>query len=236
YVGNHALRLVFNNYPNQEDRLTGLRPNPGIQNFRYLSADDASNYQSLQVSLRQRLQHDLTFNLNYTWSHTIGYADGDLLQGGNGPQEPFNRSLEKGPVPTDIHHRLTTDFIYELPLGLVARGGGKPAEYLLKGWQVAGIFSAQSGGPLTLSQGRQIVAGQRPDYLGDNSYLPNYNHYSGRYLNPAAFAPVALSPANGAVRPGTLGRGALRGIASWNLDLSMAKNMKLAERTQLQLR
>ena len=68
-------------------------------------------------------------------------------------------------------------------------------------------------------------------------YLTNFAQYGGRYLNPAAFAPVPVGSVSGAaLLPGTLGRGALRGIGSWNLDLSMAKNTKITEKTELQLR
>ena len=39
-----------------------------------------------------------------------------------------------------------------------------------------------------------------------------------------------------AVGPGTLGKGALRGPASWGADLSLSKNFSLGEKLKLQFR
>src|SRR5207244_1417178 len=57
------------------------------------------------------------------------------------------------------------------------------------------------------------------------------------YLNKAAFAAVSLAAASGAsIRPGNLGRYAIRAPGAWTLDSTLAKNFALTERWKLQLR
>jgi hypothetical protein len=237
YAGNHALNLVYNSYPNRIDRVTGIRPNPGIGDFRYLTPDESTHYNSFQAAFQGRFSNGLVFNLNYTWSRAISYADGDLLQGGNGPQDFFNRTSERGPAPFDIPQRFTTDVVYELPFNrFPAASSSAVARTLLQGWQVSSIFGAQSGAPLNISQGSQNIQGQRVDYVGGDPYLPDAQN-TKHYLNAASFAPVPTSPASqGALRAGTLGRNAIRGVGTWNIDLALAKNTKISERTELQLR
>lgn len=236
YVGNHALYLLYNSFPNEPNPITGIEPDPVRQNYRYLSPDDGSHYNGLQVSLKQRYR-SVTTDVNYTWSNDIAYSDGDLVLGPGGGQLPFDRQIEKGPASTDASNLFTADCVYQLPFGLIHPASSRITDSVLKGWQMSGIFSAQSGLPFTLNQNNQSLQYQRLDYLGVNPYLANYSHFGGTYLNAAAFAPVPVSPVSGeAVRPGILGRNALRGIGSWNLDLSLAKNTNLTERIQMQLR
>ncbi len=81
--------------------------------------------------------------------------------------------------------------------------------------------------------------GSRPDYIGGDPYLNSRDRFASSdrfaYLNPAAFAEVPEGD-GGPIRPGNLGRGALRGPGAWNLDLSIAKAFPFAERYNLQVR
>jgi hypothetical protein len=80
------------------------------------------------------------------------------------------------------------------------------------------------------------ILGQRVDYVGGSPYLDSPGDPL-QYLNRAAFAPVPVAAASGApIRPGTLGRNALRLPSLWNFDLGLAKNLALTERVRLQLR
>src|SRR5262249_3742408 len=46
--------------------------NPYANNVNYLDAAGHTNYHALQVDLRQRVTHGMQFNVNYTWSHSLG--------------------------------------------------------------------------------------------------------------------------------------------------------------------
>src|SRR5207249_10303029 len=101
--------------------------------------------------------------------------------------------------------------------------------------KASGIFTARSGGAVTVTQASGI-ADSRPDYIGGQTTLPDYRT-TLRYLNPAAFARVPVSAASAeTIRPGNIGNGAIRGPAPWNLDFSLGKNFTLTEKLHLQFR
>ena len=76
----------------------------------------------------------------------------------------------------------------------------------------------------------------RPDYLSGNPINSNYTQ-TLQYLNTPAFSAVPVSSASSLpIRPGNLGRGVIRGPGFWNVDLSLGKNFKIAEKVQFQIR
>jgi hypothetical protein len=76
----------------------------------------------------------------------------------------------------------------------------------------------------------------RPDATGVDPINSNYRQ-TLQYLNPAAFAKVPLNSRSGATaRPGTLGRGAVRGPGSVNFDFALSKTFKITERIKFQFR
>ena len=98
----------------------------------------------------------------------------------------------------------------------------------MSGWQVSGVFRAQSGAPFSISTPSSII-GQRVDFLGGSPYLDSSDPLA--YLDRAAFAQVPIIAASGAsARPGTLGRNALRLPGFWNVDLALSKNIAFTER------
>ena len=57
-----------------------------------------------------------------------------------------------------------------------------------------------------------------------------------QYINRAAFAEVPETATGAGVRPGNLGRNALRAHGLINLDFSLGKNFFVTEGTRLQIR
>jgi hypothetical protein len=146
-------------------------------------------------------------------------------------QNFFNYNADRGPGAGDVTHVVASNWLYQLP-GLEHQRWLRP---VLGGWQVSAIFTAQTGSAFTLTQSSALPA-SRPDYLGGAAVLPDYRS-TLRYLNPADFARVPIIAASGATaRPGNIGAGAIRGPGLWNIDFSLAKNFKLTERAQLQIR
>jgi hypothetical protein len=107
-----------------------------------------------------------------------------------------------------------------------------PVRHILGGWQLSGIFTARSGGALLITQSGLT---SRPDYIGGNPVNPNWKN-DFQYLNRSAFALVPLGPGRNPIRPGNLGVGAVRGPAFRSVDFALAKNIRLRERINLQLR
>ena len=77
YLGTRGYNFRLYRTYNQPDRLTGIRPNPNLNQDSYLDDSQEAKYNSLQTSMRQRLSRNLQFNLNYTLSSTRANYDGD---------------------------------------------------------------------------------------------------------------------------------------------------------------
>lgn len=234
YVGTRGIALMMVRSMNPPDRFTGIRPVDGFATFRYRDSSEQTNFHSLQTTLRQRMTANLTFNINYTWSRNMSYTDQADLRLPGSVQDIWNVRADYGPANIDVRQRFVLDYIYELPLAGLS-GSGTASRLLLRGWQVAGVFSAQTGSPLNITQPSGLDS-SRPDYVG-GQVIRSDARQTLQYLNPAAFAQVPLSSvARLPVRPGNLGRNALFGPGFWNLDLTLAKGVRLTESWQVQLR
>ena len=142
------------------------------------------------------------------------------------------QSAGRRPSTSGIGSR--ADFLYELPFARWWEADGFGKRLLVSGWQVGGVFRAQSGSPFSISTPSSII-GQRVDFVGGSAYLDSSDAVA--YLDRAAFAQVPVIPASGAsARPGTLARNALRLPGFWNLDLALSKNIALTEGMRLQVR
>src|SRR6185437_6191418 len=91
---------------------------------------------------------------------------------------PYNRSLDMGNVSYNPRHRWVSSVLYELPFGHGKRYGAtwnRVLDGAAGGWQVTGIFVAQTGQFLTPIDGsidptnnRSINTGQvRPDCIAN---------------------------------------------------------------------
>jgi len=232
YVGNHALKIVNQRQYNVPNRVTGIRPAPAALPAIYQDASDSSYYHAFQLTLKKRLAQGLTGNVNYTWGKALTYQGGDFNWGGSTDfQDENNFRADKGPAQSDITHRFVSDWVYELPIDKWTNTTG-PARLVIGGWQLSGIFNAQTGSALTISQSQARQA-QRPDTNGSDPYA----NQRFLYLNRSAFILVPVSAASGqSIRPGNVGRASLRGPGAWTVDLGVAKNFHIREGVRLQIR
>ena len=153
------------------------------------------------------------------------------------------RVLDRGPSGSDRRHRLVLSYVWMLPLLSHANPLVRGA---VGGWQLNGITTVQSGGPMTVTAGfdRSLtgLGGDRADLVAGQS-IYNSNACGSAFdciswLNPAAFSGPKNSRGafTGDGTFGNLGKGALRGPGSVVFDLGISKNFKLAESWKLQLR
>jgi hypothetical protein len=121
----------------------------------YLVAEGYSNYNGLQVDLRQRQWHGVQFDANYTWSHTLGLTTPNNWQGQTYTFTLRNPRLGYGPSLFDIRHSLNLSGTYDLPFGkgraFANRGG--ILDKVIGGWTVGSIFNFQTGTPFLLGGG-----------------------------------------------------------------------------------
>jgi hypothetical protein len=94
-----------------------------------------SNYNGLQIDWTKRGQR-LTYNLNYTWSKTMG----------TGIQvDPFNINNNYSPLAVDRPHVINTSYTYNI--GSVVHHD-RYLDGVANGWTISGITTWQAGGDL----------------------------------------------------------------------------------------
>jgi outer membrane receptor protein involved in Fe transport len=236
FVGNRGLKEHLVETANLPDRVTGIAPDPTFTEFRYSSAGDSSNYNGLQVSLNKQFDNGFLFGASYVFSKALSFVDADLLLQSS-PQDNLNVKADYGPAPFDVQHVFALNALWTLPISKWTGWNSRGARLALDGWQVSGVLSARTGLPANILNGNSSYPADRPDAVsGVNQVFSNYRD-TLQYLNPSAFLGVPISNASGAqIRPGDLGRDAVRQPGAWNLDFSLAKTLWFTERFRLQLR
>jgi hypothetical protein len=205
----------------------------------YLDGSQTSSYFSWQTSLRKRISRNISGSVHYTLGKGLATGGGDIsawYQGDNSPryQDFFDLRNAKGPTQGERRHSFNAEWVYQIP-GLSGINS-VIGQQVLGNWQLGGIFRAESGTPLAITQSTSLRHA-RPDAVpGQDAILPDWEE-TRQYLNPAAFARVPLVAASGAAeRPGTLGWGTVRGPGSWDFDVSLAKHFDITEQLRLQIR
>ncbi|HKE21055.1 MAG TPA: TonB-dependent receptor [Bryobacteraceae bacterium] len=236
FIGTRGVKFLAQRPMDLPDRATGLKPNPLLSATYYVDNSQQSVYSSWQTTLTKRYSRNLSGGVSYTWGKSLAPQGGDngaYYQGdaATANQNFFNYRADRGPSAGDVTHYVASQWRYELP----RLEGQKYLRPVLGGWTVSTIFSAQTGSAYTLTQSSSLPA-SRPDYIGGDAILSDYRT-THQYLNVADFVRVPIIAASGATaRPGNIGNGAIRGPGQWNIDISLAKNFKLTERIQLQIR
>src|SRR5215472_2762528 len=113
-------------------------------------------FHALTFSLRRGLSSGLTFDFNYTWSHSID--DGSAAESGAGQQGAaiqniYNVKEFRGSSDFDMRHNITANVLYPLPIGrgrtLLSAAHGW-LEEVVGGWQIGGLVRYHSGVPTTV--------------------------------------------------------------------------------------
>ncbi|HLK51271.1 MAG TPA: carboxypeptidase-like regulatory domain-containing protein [Bryobacteraceae bacterium] len=254
YVGEHGIHLL-----DTVDQNTAIptilangskffpakspRANPNLGNARYELSNANSNYNGLQVDLRQRLSHGIQFRVNYTFQKSLDIHSASFLAnagvgGTTTILDPTNPRLDWGRSNFDIQDRLSGNFSYELPFGKgrsLLANGGRVQNAIVGGWQLNGILSAQTGFPFTplvgfnQSGNGDSRAPDRPD-LTPGFSGPIVVGTQKEWFNPAAFQ----LPAAGTY--GNAGRDIIEGPGLLSFDSSLFKSFRIRERADLQFR
>jgi hypothetical protein len=211
-----------------------------------------STYNALQVSLRKRFNHGLSFLASYTYSKTLddastfnitGSASQSVAGENDLAQNPFNVAAERGRSMFDARHRFVVSYQWNLPWF------NHPQNWyghILGGWQVNGITTLMSNTPFTVyDSSDSSLQGSAPEISGFFSSRPNIvgNPNSGTCAaNGAAVRTPECWFNTGAfqhAQPGTFGnagRNTLPGPAFQQWDFSTMKMIPIHENVNLQFR
>jgi hypothetical protein len=175
-----------------------LRPYP---QFQTLYAEGMplghSSYHSFQLQFNKRFGGSL-IGVAYTNSKGIGNTESrsDWLEGGaQGTSMGFlnnnNRRLDRALNIADVPQRLVFSYSLEIPLGKGRRllNNGGPLDRIVGGWQVTGVYTAQSGTPVAVGTFTNLLGGYNDvtDVYGSYSSnsRPNNNGQSAKLTGPA---------------------------------------------------
>lgn len=185
-----------------------------------------SRYDGLNISYRQHMTKNFSLNANYTLSRAMGWG---IESGGadassgfrNYPHDPLNiwDPRDFGPTDNDERHHISISGIIKLPWG----------------FQVAPILSYGSARPFDLRSGFDVLArgsGYSRPVVVPNSNPTDYLAFDGSgpgFDSAAALACVAAAQCH------QVGYDSLRGNAFFNMDMRVAKNIRVREGWNLQL-
>jgi len=167
-----------------------LRPYPQFQTL-FAEGEPAghSNYHSFQLQFKQRFSTSL-ITVAYTISKAIGNTEARLDTGGNSTNAAFvdtyNRRLNRSLSAYDVPQRLVVSYTLELPFGKGRRllNNAGPAGWLVSGWQVNGIYTAQSGIPIGVAAATNLTGNLNAvtDVYGTfvSNAVPNNNGQSAK--------------------------------------------------------
>jgi len=234
YTGTKGTHLDVIEAPNRT--ATGLRI-PGVQPFNWETSEANSTAHSAMIRVRRRLQAGIQMGGSYTFSKSIDNASSVAGAGGVVAQNAFDLAAERGLSNFDQTHRLSVDYIWELPFGHEKRflANTPYIARLLAGWQLSGNWNLASGMPFTarvLGSFTDVNRGTngtlRANATGISADLPNPT--VTEWFNTAAFVVPPIG------QFGNIGRNTLRGPSTSVFGLALSKTISFADGRTLELR
>ena len=218
------------------------RRNPNYTDITYWDWGYDSHYHGLTLSLRKRFADGLHFQASYTWGKSLDTNtrgnSGDFSGPAAEPQDTYDLSANYGPSDHDVRQSFRFNWAYALPVSGLSGAAGA----VLQGWQMQGIVSLNTGGPLQVNLGggpgltdynRDVArANERPSLRAgaDPNPILRDGRDPSRYFDSSAFELQRKGTY------GNIGKNTLVGPGLATLDLSMLKDTGLSEDVTMQFR
>lgn len=206
-----------------------------------------SRYHGLAIDLKKRYSKNLMFIAAYTLSRNIDDSTAELnsvVATPRRPQDYNNYRAERSFSPLDRRHRFTFTPIYNTPW--FSRHKSALLRHTLGNWEVSGTFTAETGTWATPQSG--VDSNQNGDSATDRvilnskgipgtssgvTALRNAANQTVAYLAQDPNAQFILAQIGAYANSG---RNIIRTPGINNFDVTVAKNIRLGERYQFQLR
>jgi hypothetical protein len=200
----------------------GALPYPNFGFIEWRAQNGKSTYKGLDLGVEKRYSRGYAFGVSYTIGDSQDNTSEQLTtQGSNAfPQNSRDFSPWYGPSDYDVRHRVTTNFVVDLPLG---------ENVFARDWVASGVWAWRSGRPYTVNQSGNNVGTNMtglPNLVGDAKGPETVD----QWFNIAAFQ---------AVTSGTFGnelRNRLRGPNWQSVDLTIQRRLKFTDRVAATLR
>ena len=193
---------------------------PRLNSVRNEESIGRSHYDGANFSFRQRMTHHFSINANYSlsWAYSYDAGGGSFRNYPRLSTNPF-ASYEWGPSPNDERHHVSLSGIIDMP----------------KGFQLAPIVRFGSARPYNLTNSANTLntgGGTAIGVVVPTSDPTNWLAFAGNN----AGAQNCFYGLNGVAQGCTIAKfDPLRGDPYFELDMRLAKNIKIRERMNLQL-
>ena len=242
------------------------RINPYFGLIRGVMWNTGATYESVQLNVQKRLSHGFQFGGTYSYSKAMDDTSATLLGDSFSNSVTtwfwFAPQISRAPSDFNFTHTATINALWQIPVPLSMHG---PAAGVLRGWEVGGIFKANSGVPTTpLIQGDVIGAQNNgSDTFGIPDKIPGCDpiHHNFKsdpggvflgYINTDCYrvpmatpeiasrcVPFAAVPGSCSNLLGNAGRNSIVGPSLFNVDFSVHKDFavtKISEAFKVQFR
>ena len=144
-AGQPGTTFTYNKYPT-------ARSIPAFSRIFEFESNANSTYNGLTFEANKRFSHNFQVLASYTWSHVIddrpdatavvpGTDDGKMVY------DPLHIALDRASGDTDVRNRFIFSGVWQLDS--YTRNMPRYARAIAGGWELAGVFNAQSGQPYT---------------------------------------------------------------------------------------
>ena len=150
-------------------------------------------------------------------------------------------AAEKAVSDFNFPQRLTVAYLWAMPFGAtVAKLNDHRLNYVVEGWQVGGVITAQPGPPFTPFVSGNVSGADEVQTTGTNNDTDRPN-LTGSSIYPSRQTPQQWLNASAFSTPqpftfGDAGRNILRGPGLGSWDFSVLRNFRLRESTSLEFR
>jgi Carboxypeptidase regulatory-like domain len=212
--------------------------------FTYDQAEAFSKLEQGTVRVFKRLSGGVAMSAYYQFSHSIDDAGALGSVNGAGAQNWQNLAAEEGNSVSTPRHKVTGNYLYELPFGpdkhLVTTGA---ASHILEGFSVSGSFTFASGTflspafePSALSVNCGISGAVRPNLApGATAASITGPQNSREWFNTAAFQAPTNTPGY-CDYFGNAPRGSIVGPGTVSNNMALSKTMQLGDTRSMEFR
>ena len=226
-AGPYSQTTAFSN-----ENASFVNGNP-LLGINQVNAAASSNYNALQVTVRQAAWHGVQATMNYTWSRSMDDASSTTT-----PMNSYNLHQDYGPSTFNAKNNVNGYAFYDVPQFLHAM------PRIGKGWQLNALFTYSTGLPLNpgistdnshtnqLKDRPNVVAGANP-YTGIKVASSTATGRQYTYLTNAGHANFV------AASVGTYGnehRDAYVGPTFRTIDFSLFKHTPISEKIMTEFR
>ena len=217
----------------------------------YLTNQGNSNYHGLLVTVNKNMSNGLSFDANYTWSHSIDNtslsANGNALFSNSGFICDITKPRAcRGSSDFDVRQEISSNFIYNFPFGRGKEFGGnisRWADEAIGGWGISGLPSYRTGLAVTPYSDAYLASFDNADpaiFTGNKGDLKAKVNVSNsvvwNFAGGAAGATKVLNEFRGPVGIEYGQRNLLNGPGAFFMDAGLSKKFPIIRGVDLKFR